>query len=63
MMTPKMRIVWTVLEAAKSAGDEHIVALCRKCIEANRLGWKRHNGDAAFKIVREFYPLYATIDA
>ena len=53
-MAPKMQIVWEVLEAAKAHGDQFVIAACRKCIEANRLGWKRHNGAAAYAIVSEF---------
>lgn len=54
-MTPKMRIVWEVLEAAKDVGDEVAIAACRKCIDADRLGWKRHNGAMHFRTVMEFH--------
>ena len=41
-MTPKMQIVWNVLEAAKDAGDQMVVSACRRLIVANRLGWRKH---------------------
>lgn len=53
-MSPKMRIVWEVLEAAKDAGDEMVIAACRRCIEANRRGWKAHKGSESFQIVLAF---------
>ena len=32
--TPRMHVVWSVLEAAKDAGDEIVIAACRRLIEA-----------------------------
>ncbi len=52
-MTPRMAIVYRMLEAAKSAEDQYISGLCRQCILANRLGWKRYNGPVAFAIISE----------
>ena len=40
--TPRMQIVWGVLEAAKDNGDEIVIATCRRLIVADRLGWKKH---------------------
>ncbi|UVC17568.1 hypothetical protein [Mesorhizobium onobrychidis] len=40
--TPRMQIVWDVLEAAKDNGDEMMIAACRRLIVADRLGWKKH---------------------
>jgi hypothetical protein len=37
-MSIRMRIVWEVLEAAKSAGDATVIAACRAIINANRIG-------------------------
>ena len=54
-MNPKMQIVWSVLEAAKDAGDELVVAACRRLIVANRLGWKKYADAADFKLVSSFY--------
>lgn len=54
-MTPKMHIVWSVLEAAKDAGDEFVIAACRRLIVADRLGWKRHANPADYRLVLEFY--------
>jgi len=39
---PRMTITWEVLEAAKDAGDEMMIATCRRVIVANRLGWRKH---------------------
>jgi hypothetical protein len=33
----RMRITWAVLEAAKDAGDEMVIAACRRIIAADRL--------------------------
>jgi hypothetical protein len=41
---PRMRITWDVLEAAKGAGDETVIAACRRIIVADRLGYR--GGDA-----------------
>lgn len=41
-MTPRMRIVWDVLEAAKDNGDAIVAAACRRLIVADRIGWRRH---------------------
>lgn len=40
--SPRMSIVWEVLEAAKDAQDQVVIAACRRLIWANTLGWKRH---------------------
>ncbi|BCH23535.1 hypothetical protein [Mesorhizobium sp. L-8-3] len=40
--TPRMQIVWDVLEAAKDNADEMVIAACRRLIVADRLGWKKH---------------------
>jgi hypothetical protein len=37
-----MSIVWEVLEGAKDAQDDVVIAACRRLIWANTLGWKRH---------------------
>jgi hypothetical protein len=41
-----MHITWAVLEAAKDAGDEMVVAACRRIIVAERVGWRRHGNPA-----------------
>lgn len=41
-VTPRMQIVWDVLEAAKDNGDDMVIAACRRLIVADRLGWKKH---------------------
>ena len=54
-MTPRMQITWTVLEAAKDAGDEFVIAACRRIITADHIGWKRHGNPADYRIVLDFY--------
>jgi hypothetical protein len=41
-----MRIAWAVLEAAKDAGDEMVIAACRRVIAADRIGWRKHGNPA-----------------
>lgn len=53
-MSPRMQIIWNVLEAAKDAGDATVAAACRRLIEANRLGWKTHHSPADYKLVTDF---------
>jgi hypothetical protein len=53
-MSPKMMIVWQVLEAAKDAGDQMVIAACRRLIVANRIGWKKHANPADYRLVLEF---------
>lgn len=54
-MNPRMTITWDVLEAAKDAGDETVIAACRRIIRADRLGWKKHGNAEDMKLVLEFY--------
>jgi len=42
MQPPFYRITMDVLEAAKDAGDEAVIAACRRTIVAFRRGFKRH---------------------
>lgn len=53
-MTPRMQITWNVLEAAKDAGDEFVIAACRRIITADRIGWKKHGSAADYLIVLAF---------
>jgi hypothetical protein len=48
-----MQIVWQVLEAAKDNRDEMVIAACRRLIEANRLGWRKHHIAADYDLVQE----------
>jgi hypothetical protein len=50
----RMRVVWDVLERAKDAGDEMVVAACRRIIEADRQGWKKHGNPADLRLVLAF---------
>lgn len=54
-MTPRMQITWTVLEAAKDAGDAMVIAACRRIIVADRLGWRKHGKAADYAFVQSFY--------
>lgn len=54
-MTPRMQITWEVLEAAKDAGDEFVIAACRRIITADRIGWRKHGNPADFRLVLAFY--------
>jgi hypothetical protein len=59
MMTPRMQITWTVLEAAKDAGDEMVISACRRLINANLIGWRKHHDPKDYALVREFYEAIA----
>jgi hypothetical protein len=52
--TPRVQIVWDVLEAAKVSGDENVAAACRRLIVADRLGWRRHAERGDIALVRAF---------
>jgi hypothetical protein len=49
-----MRITWAVLEAAKDAGDEMVIAACRRIIAADRIGWRKHGNPADLELVYRF---------
>ena len=55
-MPLRMQITWEVLEAAKDAGDEMVIAACRRVIEANRKGWRKHSSEVAadFRLLMDF---------
>lgn len=53
--TPRQTITMQVLEAARDAGDQMVIAACRRVITANRLGWRKHGNAADLKLVYEFY--------
>ncbi|WP_200474605.1 hypothetical protein [Azospirillum argentinense] len=53
-MTPRMQIVWDVLEAAKGNNDATVISACRRLIEANRLGWKKHANPTDWALVQGF---------
>lgn len=53
-LTPRMSIIWDVLEQAKDAGDEYVLAACRRLIHADRLGWTKHRDPADWRLVRSF---------
>ena len=55
-LPPRMRIAWAVLEAAKDAGDEMVIAACRRVIAADRIGWRKHGNPADLELIYSFAP-------
>lgn len=53
-MSIRMQIVREVLEAAKDAGDDFVIAACRRIINADRIGWRKHGNPADLRIVMAF---------
>ena len=53
-LSPRMRMVWQVLEAAKDAGNERVIAACRRCIVADRRGWRQHGDPDDLRLISEF---------
>jgi hypothetical protein len=53
-MTPRMQVVWAVLECAKDVGDAMVLGACRRLIEADRLGWCKHLNADDWALVRGF---------
>lgn len=53
-MSLRMQIVWQVLEAAKDAGDQAVIAACRRIITADRIGWRKHGNPADLRFVLAF---------
>lgn len=51
---PRMQIVWQVLEAAKDAGDDLVIAACRRLINADHIGWRKHANPADYRLVLTF---------
>ena len=54
LMPLRMRIVAQVLERAKDAQDEVVIAACRRLIRADKLGWKKHADPHDWKLVKAF---------
>ena len=52
--SPRMQITWQVLEAAKDAEDDMVIAACRRVIVADRLGWRRHGNPADLRLIYAF---------
>lgn len=51
---PRMDVVWSVLEKAKSAGDNRVANAARRLINAHRLGWKKHAEKSDIDLVFSF---------
>jgi hypothetical protein len=58
-ITPRMQMVWEVLEAAKDVRDATVMAACRRLIVANRRGWRKHARAADIALIQEFADLAA----
>lgn len=57
MMSPRMQIVWEVLEMAKDNQDAMVIAACRRAIVANRLGrTKTDENRADIALICQFHP-------
>ena len=50
----RMRIVWDVLEMAKDAKDDHVIAACRRLIHANTVGWTKYRDPKDWTLVQAF---------
>jgi len=50
----RMKIVWQVLEAAKDNNDVTVINACRRLINANIIGWRKHHNPADMALVMEF---------
>jgi hypothetical protein len=51
---PRMVITWQVLEAAIDADDPIVIAACRRVIEANRIGWRKHGNPYDLRLIYTF---------
>lgn len=60
-MNPRMQITWSVLRRAKDAGDNLIVAACRRIIRADQLGWRKHGRKADLALVYSAYEALADV--
>ncbi|HEX3869426.1 MAG TPA: hypothetical protein VHV77_03215 [Pirellulales bacterium] len=54
MQSPRMEIVWQVLEAAKDNHDQIVIEACRRLIVANRRGWHKHHRPEDYRLVLAF---------
>ena len=54
MSTPRLQIVWQVLEGAKDCQDQMVINACRRLIWANTLGWRKHTVAADWQLILEF---------
>lgn len=51
---PRMMITWDVLERALAAGDDFVVAACRRVIRANHIGRRKHGNPADMQVILAF---------
>jgi hypothetical protein len=52
--SPRMALIWQVLEGARDAGDKHVIDACVRLIDADRLGWRRHHRQEDWQVVKAF---------
>ncbi len=53
-MTYRQYLAFQVLECAKDAGDEFVIAACRRVLNAARIGWRKHGNAADWRVVLAF---------
>jgi hypothetical protein len=53
-MSPRMQITREVLERAKDCGDDHVIAACRRIINADRIGWHKHGRKSDLDLIYAF---------
>jgi hypothetical protein len=44
------------VQASKDAGEEMVIAACRRVIAADRIGWRKHGDPADLELVYSFHP-------
>jgi hypothetical protein len=52
--SPRKRIILNVLERAKDAGDQTVIAACRRLLNAETIGFRTHATPADRKLVAAF---------
>ena len=55
MTSPRYRIAMDVIERAKDAKDDFVIAACRRVIVADRRGWRTHGNPSDLDLVYAFY--------
>ena len=55
MVDYRKTIALEVLECAIDAGDDYVIAICRKAINAINFGWEKYGNEREFNIIHEFW--------
>jgi hypothetical protein len=50
----RLQLTLDVLERDKDCGDATVIAACRRVIQADRLGWRRHGNPHDLRLVLAF---------